>query len=83
MNLSHKTTVLLSAELHDRLRILARERRQSLGELVREACVKQYGLTDAESRLAAVEEMAAMSLPVASVAAMKRESVPPPRGLPA
>lgn len=82
MELSHKTTVLLSAELHERLSALARRRRQSLGELVREACIKQYGLDDAESRLAAVDALAAMSLPVDSIREMKRESVPPPRRLP-
>ena len=83
MELSHKTTILLSAGLHERLKTVARERRKSLGELVREACVRQYGLSDAEDRLAAVEAMAAMSLPVGTVEEMKQQSVPPPRHLPA
>ena len=83
MALSHKTTILLSAGLHERLQTVARERHKSLGELVREACVKQYGLSDAEDRLAAVEAMAAMSLPVGTVEEMKQQSVPPPRDLPA
>jgi hypothetical protein len=75
MELSHKTTILLSAGLHERLK--------SLGELVREACIRQDGLSDAEDRLAAVEAMAAMSLPVGTVEDMKQESVPPPCELPA
>lgn len=83
MELSHKTTILLSAELHDRLKRIARERRTSLGELVREACVRQYGLGDREDRLAAVEALAALSLPVGPVEEMLRQSVPPPRDLPA
>ena len=77
MALSHKTTILLPAGLHERLETVVRERRKSLGELVREACIRQYGLSDTEDRLAAVEAIAAMSLPVGSVAEMKRESVPP------
>ncbi|MEZ5906523.1 MAG: hypothetical protein R3C69_15985 [Geminicoccaceae bacterium] len=32
--------------LHRRLTALARERRQNLGHLVREACERQYGLAD-------------------------------------
>ncbi len=83
MELSHKTTILLSADLHDRLKTVARERRKSLGELVREACVRQYGLSDAEDRLATVEAMASMSLPVGTVEKMKLQSVLPPRDLPA
>lgn len=83
MELSHKTTILLSAGLHERLKTVARERRKSLGELVREACVRQYGLNDVEDRLAAVDAMAAMSLPVGTVEEMKQQSVPPVRDLPA
>lgn len=83
MELSHKTTILLSADLRARLKMVAREGGKSLGELVRKACVRQYGLSDADDRLAAVEAMAAKSLPVGTVEGMKQQSVPPPRDLPA
>jgi hypothetical protein len=43
MELTHKTTILLSKALHRQLTELARERGQSLGELVRQACERQYG----------------------------------------
>lgn len=82
MELSHKTTILLPPELHRRLTALARERRQSLGRLVREACERQYGLADPQDRLAAVEALAALDLPVGPVDRMIRESVAPPRDLP-
>ena len=49
-----------------------------MGELIRRACEEQYGLPTTEERLAAVEEMVALSLPVADVETMKQESVPEP-----
>ena len=75
MELSTKTTILFTPELHRRLKCLARQRGVSIGKLVREACVAQYGLVGAERLRAAVAEMAALTLPVADPAGMKRESV--------
>ena len=79
MGVSHKMTVLLPPALHRRLTQLAEERGQSLGELVRQACERQYGLADRDDRLAAVEALAALRLPVGPVAEMIAESVPQPR----
>jgi hypothetical protein len=83
MRLTHKTTVLLSAGLHRQLSQLAQERGQSLAELVRQACERQYGLADAGTRLAAVDAIEAMRLPVGPVEQMVAESVADPRDLPA
>ena len=80
--LSHKTTILLSEQLHRRLSELARERGQSLGELVRQACERQYGMTDQRARLAAVEALGAMRLPVGPIEQMVAESVADPKDLP-
>lgn len=44
MELSKKTTILFSPETHERLTELAARRGVSLGELVRDACVAQYGI---------------------------------------
>lgn len=82
MGLTHKTTVLLSRTLHRQLTQLARERGQSLGELVRQACERQYGVVDAEARVAAVEAIEAMRLPVGPVERMIAESVADSRDLP-
>jgi predicted transcriptional regulator len=82
MRLTHKTTILLSKGLHRQLSQLAQERGQSLGELVRQACERQYGMADADARLAAVEAMAAMRLPVGPVEQMIAESVAVPQDLP-
>lgn len=81
MELSKKTTILLSPELHRRLAELAERRGVSMGRLVREACESQYGIVDSDARRAAVNGLAAMALPVGEPEDMKRESVPDPEEL--
>lgn len=78
MELTKKTTILFSPDLHARLQRLAKQQGMSLGELVRSACERQYGLASADERLAAVEALAALELPVGSPEEMARESVPSP-----
>ncbi len=79
--LTKKTTILLQPELHRRLTRLADQRGTSLGDLIRSAVERQYGLGGSEERLQAARAMAAFALPVGSPEAMKRESVPEPEGL--
>jgi hypothetical protein len=81
MELSKKTTILFSHELHDRLSKLAALRGISLGELVRSACEREFGLASLEERLAAVEVLADLDLPVGTPGEMARESVPAPEEL--
>lgn len=76
MELSRKTTILLSPALHDRLVQLARRRGVSMGQLIRQAVESQYGWVDADERLEAVRALGALALPVGSPAAMKAESDP-------
>jgi len=76
MGLSMKTTILLTPDLHARLTRLARQRGVSVGELIRSACERQYGLVSEELRSDAVRQLAALGLPVGDPQAMKRESVP-------
>lgn len=78
MELSKKTTILFSPELHRRLSQLAARRGVSLGELVREACEVSYGVIGSASRLEAVEALAALALPVGNPDQLKRESQPDP-----
>jgi len=78
MGLTKKTTILLQPELHRRLARLAEQRRTSMGELIRTACVRQYGLAGSPQRTNAVAAMAELSLPVSSTGDMKRQSVPEP-----
>lgn len=81
MELEHKTTVLMTAALHRRLTELARQRQTSMGELVRAACEAQYAESTPTTRAAAVAELAALDLPVASPAALKAESIAPYKSL--
>ncbi|MCL4841970.1 MAG: ribbon-helix-helix protein, CopG family [Bryobacteraceae bacterium] len=82
MELSKKTTILFPPDLYRQLNQLAERRGTSVGDLVREACRRQYSLHSREERLAAVRELAALSLPVGSPEEMERESVPPVEPLP-
>ena len=78
MELSKKTTILFSVDFHERLSRLAKQRGVSLGELVRRACEKQYGLISSETRVEAVQTLAGLSLPVEDPKTMKEQSVPTP-----
>ena len=76
--LTKKTTILLQPDLHRRLTRLADQRGTSLGELVRSACEKQYGIGGSEERIRAVRAIGALELPVGAPGQMKRESQPQP-----
>ena len=54
----------------------AARRGVSLGELVRDACIRTYGSVDKKARVEAAAGLAALRLPVGSPATMKRQSVP-------
>jgi hypothetical protein len=82
MDLVKKTTILFPPALHAHLARVARRQGVSLGELVRKACETQYGTMPGKSRLEAVAAIRGLSLPVASPARMKAQSVPPPKKLP-
>jgi hypothetical protein len=78
MELSKKTTILFPPDLHERLSRLAAQKGVSLGELVRSACEKEYGIVSREDRIEAVRSLAGLELPVGDVEQMKQESVPEP-----
>ena len=74
--LTKKTTILLQPDLHRRLMRLADQQGTSLGELVRRACEKQYGIGGSEERIRAACAIGALELPVGAPGQMKRESQP-------
>ena len=78
MELTKKTTILFSPEQHRRLSNLAAERGTSLGNLVRRACDREYGQPSNSDRLAAVQALASLNLPVGTAEEMASESVPAP-----
>ena len=81
MELSKMTTILFSSDVHEQLSRLAAQKGVSLGELVRHACEKQYGLVSVEARVEAVRALAALKLPVDDTRTMKEQSVPSPTEL--
>ena len=81
MELSKKTTILLSPRLFNLLKSLSKARNSSIGELVRSACEIQYGLISEPDMHAAVDRLSSLTLPVDSPDTMKRESVPGPKDL--
>lgn len=82
MELVKKTTILFPPDLYEQLARVARQRNTSVGELVRSACRTQYNLSPKAAKLAAVAELAKLSLPVGTPEEMKREAVPAPDPLP-
>ncbi len=76
MEHSKNITILFSPEQHRQLVRLADQSKTSIGELVRSACKKQYGLVSSDERIFAVKELSALHLPVRNVKKMKQESNP-------
>jgi len=76
MELTKKTTILFPPDLHERLARLAEQRRTSIGDLVRTAVERQYGLVCKEERFQAVCSLGELDLPVGSAKEMEEESVP-------
>lgn len=70
-----KTTLLFPPDMYAELAALARRNKSSVGELVRAACRAQYALSDPSERVALVERLGKLSLPVGSPEEMERESV--------
>lgn len=71
--LTSRLQVLLTKPQRRRLEAEARERGESIGELVREAIDARYGSTPAGERIRAFEEIAAMrASPLPSPAALNR-----------
>lgn len=81
MELSKKTTILLTPTLYERITAEAKRRSMSMGEVVREACELRYGFGASDVRLQAVNDIAALALPVGTPRQMKRESVVDPDDL--
>ncbi len=79
MELSKKTTILLSPRMYELLKGVSKARKTSVGELIRSACEAQYGLTAENEAIDAIDHLSSMELPVGVPASMKRESVPVPK----
>lgn len=74
MSLAKRTHVLLDEEQYKQLEQLARQKKVSVGALIREAIEKVYH-TGKKDQLKAVETIAAMNLPVDDWEKMEKEIV--------
>jgi predicted DNA-binding ribbon-helix-helix protein len=70
-----KTEVTLDAAKYERLERIARERSASVDDLIREAVDVHFGLATRAERLAALEALAGLELPVGSWEEMEAEIV--------
>lgn len=71
--LTKKTTILFSPDLYRQLESLAEASKTSVANLIRQAVIQQYLLADRKKRLAAVQALRKMDLPVADWPAMEGE----------
>ena len=82
MELSKKTTLLMTPDLHELLAVESQKTGRSMGDLIRSACERQYGGRSKVEKLARLDALFQLNLPVANVATMKQESIEEPRALP-
>ncbi|MBL7073998.1 hypothetical protein ISS37_02000 [candidate division KSB1 bacterium] len=71
--LDKKTTILFSPSLFKCLEALAKVKRTSIGNLIREAVKRQYGLLEENERLKAVKALGEINAPVKEWAEMEGE----------
>ena len=72
--LTKKTTILFPPKIYRQLEHVAEQQGTSVAHLVRKAAIQCYLVPDRRTRLAAVEALAAMQLPVADWSQMERET---------
>ncbi len=73
--LTQRIQLLLTEAQYRELRRIAQRQGRSMGALIREAIEKEFSRSAQERAIAAVEELASLSLPVASWEEMERESM--------
>ena len=71
--LDKKTTILFPSPLFKSLEALAKVKRTSIGNLIREAVKRQYGLLEENERLKAVKALGEINAPVKEWAEMEKE----------
>ena len=75
MELTHKTTILFSEKQFSSLKQIAKTQGRSVGELIRSACLQVYAAEPKMEAQEAVYRLERLSLPVGSVAEMKKEQI--------
>lgn len=73
VGLSHRLEIRIDDERMELLRTEAKKKRRTIGAIIREAIDKHLSERVVAERLAAVEALAKLDLPVSSPAQMKKE----------
>lgn len=73
--LTKKTTILFSPDLYRQLEDIAKVTKTSVAQLIRQAVIRQYLLSDKKKRLEAVEHLAKIGGPVADWETMEQEII--------
>jgi predicted DNA-binding protein len=73
--LTKKTTILFPSELYHQLEEIAKFTNASVAQLIRQAIIKQYLLSDKKKRLEAVEHLAKIGAPVSDWKTMEQEII--------
>ena len=73
--LSKKTTILFSPDLYRQLKDIAEATKTSVAQLIRQAVIRQYLLSDKKKRLEAVEHLAKIGGPVSDWETIEQEII--------
>lgn len=73
--LTKKTTILFTPELYRQLHNIAKTLKISVAELLRQAAIKQYLLSDKKRRLEAVKHLSQIGGPVSDWETMEKEII--------
>ncbi len=74
-NLTQKTTILFSPDIYRQLQDFAKAAKTSVAELIRQAVIKQYLLSDKKERLEAVKHLSQIGGPVADWKTLEEEII--------
>jgi len=70
-----KTTILFPSQLYRQLQDIAEATKTSVAQLIRQAVIKQYLLSDKKKRLEAVEHLTKIGGPVSDWETMEQEII--------
>ncbi len=74
-NLTQKTTILFSPDIYHQLQDFAKAAKTSVADLIRQAVIKQYLLSDKKKRLEAVKHLSQIGGPVSDWKTLEEEAI--------
>lgn len=74
-NLTQKTTILFSPDIYRQLQDFAKAAKTSVADLIRQAVIKQYLLSDKKNRVEAVKHLSQIGGPVSDWKTLEKEAM--------